>query len=74
MLWLWRRLAAAAPTGPLTWEPPYAAPVALQQKRKKRKRRKKEEEKEKEKDGNLSLMQFASWASRKSRHLARGRT
>ena len=22
--WLWCRLAAAAPIGPLTWEPPYA--------------------------------------------------
>ena len=25
LLWLWCRLAAAAPIGPLAWEPPYAA-------------------------------------------------
>ena len=25
LLWLWRELAAGAPTGPLAWEPPYAA-------------------------------------------------
>ena len=29
LLWLWCRPAAAAPIGPLTWEPPYAAGVAL---------------------------------------------
>ena len=29
LLWLWRRLAAAAPIGPLAWEPPYAEGVAL---------------------------------------------
>ena len=30
LLWLWHRLAAAAPTGPLAWEPPYAAGTALE--------------------------------------------
>ena len=29
MLWLWRRLAAVAPIGPLAWEPPYAEGAAL---------------------------------------------
>ena len=29
LLWLWCRLAAAAPIRPLVWEPPYAAGVAL---------------------------------------------
>ena len=29
LLWLWRRPAAVAPIGPLDWEPPYAASVAL---------------------------------------------
>ena len=29
MLWLWRRLAAVAPVGPLAWETPYATGVAL---------------------------------------------
>ena len=28
LLWLWRRLAAAAPIRPLAWEPPYATGVA----------------------------------------------
>ena len=29
LLWLWRRPVAAAPIGPLAWEPPYAAGTAL---------------------------------------------
>ena len=29
LLWLWYRLAATAPIGPLAWVPPYAAGVAL---------------------------------------------
>ena len=29
LLWLWRRLAAAAPIGHLAWVLPYAASVAL---------------------------------------------
>ena len=28
LLWLWHRLAAMAPIGPLAWEPPYAAEEA----------------------------------------------
>ena len=28
LLWLWRRLVATAPIGPLAWEPPYAAGAA----------------------------------------------
>ena len=28
LLWLWRRLAAAAPIQPLAWEPPYAVGAA----------------------------------------------
>ena len=28
LLWLWCRLAATAPIGPLAWEPPYAAEAA----------------------------------------------
>ena len=30
LLWLWRRLVAITPIGPLAWEPPYAAGVALE--------------------------------------------
>ena len=29
-LWLWLRPGAIAPIGPLNWEPPYAAGVALE--------------------------------------------
>ena len=41
LLWLWRRLVATAPIGPLAWEPPYAAGVALkgQKDQKKKKKR-----------------------------------
>ena len=34
MLWLWCRQAAAAPIGPLAWEPPYAMGSALKIKKK----------------------------------------
>ena len=33
-LWLWCRPAAAAPIGPLAWEPPYASGAALKRKKK----------------------------------------
>ena len=33
LLWLWHRPAAIAPIKPLAWEPPYAAGVALKDKR-----------------------------------------
>ena len=35
LLWLWCRLAAAAPIRLLAWEPPFAAGVALKGKKKK---------------------------------------
>ena len=37
-LWLWHRQAASAPTGPLTWEPPYAIGAALKRQKKKEKK------------------------------------
>ena len=37
LLWLWCRPAAIAPIGPLAWEPPYAASVALKKKKEKKK-------------------------------------
>ena len=40
LLWLWRRPMATAPTGPLTWEPPYATDAALKKKTKKKKKKK----------------------------------
>jgi len=33
LLWLWCRPAAVAPIGPLAWELPYAAGVALERKK-----------------------------------------
>ena len=41
LLWLWRRLVAAAPIRPLAWESPYAAGAA-QRNSKKTKKKKKE--------------------------------
>ena len=38
LLWLWCRLAAIAPTGPLAWEPPYAVCVALKRQKTKKPR------------------------------------
>ena len=40
LLWLWCRPVATAPIGPLAWEPPYAAGVALKKKKKERKKEK----------------------------------
>ena len=40
LLWLWCRLAATAVIGPLAWEPPYAAGVALEKKKKKKEKEK----------------------------------
>ena len=42
LLWLWRRLAAVAPIGPLAWEPPSAVGEALKRPKKKKKKRKSE--------------------------------
>ena len=39
-LGLWCRLAAAAPTGPLAWDIPYAEGVALKRPKKKKKKKK----------------------------------
>ena len=33
--WLWRRVAAVSLIGPLAWDPPYAASVALKKEKKK---------------------------------------
>ena len=37
LLWLWCRLAAAAPIRPLAWELPYAVGAALKKKKEKQK-------------------------------------
>ena len=38
MLWLWHRLGAIAPIGPLVWEPPYAMGVAIKETKRPQKR------------------------------------
>ena len=45
LLWLWRRLAAAAPIGPLAWEFPYASGAALKRQKNKREKERKRKEK-----------------------------
>ena len=40
LLWLWHRPVAAAPVGPLGWEPPYAVGAAALEKGKKTKKKK----------------------------------
>ena len=35
LLWLWCRLVATAPIGPLAWKPPYALDEALEKTKKK---------------------------------------
>ena len=42
LLWLWHRLAAAAPIRPLAWESPYAMGVTLEKDQKKKKKKKKQ--------------------------------
>ena len=37
LLWLWHRLAATAPIGPLAWEHPYAMGAALKRQKRKKK-------------------------------------
>ena len=39
LAWLWHRLVATAPIGPLAWELPYAAGVALKRQKKKKKKK-----------------------------------
>ena len=43
LLWLWCRLAARAPIGPLAWESPYAMGMALEKAKKKKKKPKQTE-------------------------------
>ena len=45
LLWLWYRLAAVAPIGPLAWELPYAIVAALKDQKKKKKKRERERKK-----------------------------
>ena len=40
LLWLWCRLVATAPIGPLAWEPPYAAGAAQEMAKRQKKKEK----------------------------------
>ena len=40
LLWLWCRLAATAPIGPLAWEPPYATGAAQEMAKRQKKKKK----------------------------------
>ena len=51
LLWLWRKPAATAPSGPLAWKPSYATGAALE--KAKRQKRKRKEKKKKKKEGNV---------------------
>ena len=48
-LWLWCRLAATAPTGPLAWEPPYASGSVLKKRERQNKTNQTQTHKEKNK-------------------------
>ena len=39
LLWLWRRLVATAPIGPLAWEPPCATGVAQEMAKRQKKKK-----------------------------------
>ena len=41
LLWLWCRPVATVPIGPLAWQPPYAAGVALKRQKDQKKKKKK---------------------------------
>ena len=48
LLWLWLRLVAVAPIGPLAWEPPYAAGSGPRKGKKTKKKKKKRKEKKRQ--------------------------
>ena len=41
LLWLWHRLVATAPIGPLAWEPPFAMGAAQEMVKRQKKKKKK---------------------------------
>ena len=67
LLWLWCRLAAAAPIQPLAWEPPHAMRVVLKIKRKERKKEGRKERRKRKKGRNKKRKkekeEFLSWRS-----------
>ena len=63
-MWLWSRLAATAPIGPLAWKPPYTMGVALKKKEKKRKKKEQKKKKKKEQCGRFTFRRKKSaWGS-----------
>ena len=49
LLWLWHRLVATAPIGPLAWEPPYSAGAAQEMPKRPKKKKKQNKGKKKKK-------------------------
>jgi len=55
LLWLWRRLAATAPIGPLAWGPPYAAGAAIEKAKRQKQKTKTKTKKMQEFPGGLAV-------------------
>ena len=60
LLWLWHKLVASAPIGPLAWEPLFAAGTALER-----------QEKKKNKKKNLIFEDFVKNTKTFSKHLVK---
>ena len=58
LLWLWCRLSATAPNGPLAWEPPYAVGAALEKKAKRPKKNKTKQNKKQNKKVDSGPLSF----------------
>ena len=69
LLWLWCRLAATAPTGPLAWEPIYAEDAALKKdkRQKKGKKKKKKRERDRETDREKEEMKIIKIVKKEKR-------
>ena len=61
LLWLWRRPAAIAPTGPIALEPLYAISAALKSKKRKRKKERRKEGRKEGRKGRKKERNNISW-------------
>ena len=58
LLWLWHRLVATGPIGPLAWETPYAVGVALEKAKNKQTKKTKNKERQKNKTNRKPIWEF----------------
>ena len=66
-LWLWCRLAAAAPIQPLAWELPYATQVVLKRRKKEERKEGRKEERKEGKEPAISMeLQKGKWRPHKA--------